>query len=146
MQRDELPAVVTVGGYEFTHQTARLWTELDSGAVVRLVNKRSGRHQGWLVPDRPGGCEPERIGVNTLLKGMGPVLDAVRDGTVFEVFDGNARQVKGYLCWTGPEVLAQLQAVIPYRVRSRTGRLIERRMFPLATEAERPAPRRAVLA
>ena len=96
MQRDELPAVVTVGGTEFQHWLGRLWAELESGAVVRIVNKRNGRHRGWLVPERPGGDEPVRVSVNGLLKSVGLHSGRMRDGEVFEMFDHVRGEVRGY--------------------------------------------------
>jgi hypothetical protein len=146
MEREELPAVVTVGGTELTHSIARVWQELESGAVVRVVNKRSGRHRAWIVPELPAGYEAERISVNELLKNAGRVLDDVRDGTCFEVFDHVSRTASGYVIWAAPDCLAALACVIPYTVRTRTGRRVQRDMWPLAVAAERPVSRRAVLA
>ena len=60
MERAQLPAVVTVGGTELQHMLGRLWAELESGAVIHVVDKHQRRHCGWLVPERPAGYEPVR--------------------------------------------------------------------------------------
>jgi hypothetical protein len=147
MNREELPAIVTVGGCEFQHMIGRLWAELESGAVVHIVNKRNGRHRGWLVPERPAGYETVRVSVNTLAKSVGRILDDMRDGAAFEVYDHVRGVARGYLVWAPPDCLAALGwgVSIPYFRRGRTGRLLQRDIYPLAVESEPPSRRREAL-
>jgi hypothetical protein len=133
--REELPAVVTVGGYELQHGLGRLWAELESGAVIHVVAKNSGLHRAWLVPELPAGFEAERITCNELTRRVGWALDRVRDGVVFEVFDGSRRMVRGYLMLTPPDCLARLDIALQYTHRTRGGRVVLSEFRPTGVRA-----------
>jgi len=148
MERAEMPAVLTTGIFEFTHKYGRLWHELQHDAVIRLVSLRPGRHRAWITPDPPPGSEPVPIGVNEFVKSLGQHLDDIRGGAVYEIQDSVRHTVLGYAFWSAPDCLAVLECVIPYETRNpRTGRPVQREMYPLAVEAEpSPLARKAVLA
>jgi hypothetical protein len=133
--REELPAVVTVGGYELQHGLGRLWAELVSGAVIHIVAKNSGLHRAWLVPELPDGFETRRITCNELTRRVGWALNQVRDGMCFEVYDGSRRMVRGYLMLTPPDCLARLDIALQYTRRARTGRVVYREFRPTGIEA-----------
>lgn len=140
MRRVELPAIVTVGGTEFQHMLGRLWAELDSGAVVHIVDKHSGRHRGWLIPEPPPGSDPVRAGVAAVTGSVGRILGDVRDGAVFEIFDYVRQVVRGYLTWCAPEPIAALGwgCSLQYTTRVRGGRLVYRDIAPTAVRAVLP--------
>jgi len=75
------------------------------GAAIHVVGLRTGRHRAWLVPELPAGCESERIGVADLGHRVGGVLEEVRDGVTFEIYDFKREQVKGYLMLTPSDAL-----------------------------------------
>jgi hypothetical protein len=140
LERTELPAVVTAGGYDLQHRFGDLCQELDSGAEVHLVGLQTGRHRGWLLRQKPDGSSPERLMVSEMKRSIGLVLELVRDGVVYEVYQGKKREVIGYLTWGPPDCLAQLDLLIPYTQRGPyTART--RHIRPLAVQAE-PVPRR----
>jgi len=142
MEPDNLPAVVTAGGTELQHSTPRLARELGTGAIVHLVQIQSGRHRGWFDSRQPPGCEPERVTVWWLQRNVGKILDDVRDGQVFEIYNTRQRRVLGYLFWSVPEWLARLETSLQYTWRSPAGRVIYRDIDPTATEARPLPPRR----
>jgi hypothetical protein len=143
----ELPAVRTVGIQEFGHSYGQLWHELPAGGVIRLISFRPGRHRCWIAPQPPPGCEPVQVSVFGFARHLGRYLDEIRGGAVIEIYDSVRRVTRGFAFWAATDDLAGLDAVIPYMVRTRTGRVIQHEMFPLAVQAERPAGRRrAVLA
>lgn len=139
LERTELPAVVTAGGYDLQHRFADLCQELETGAEVHLVGLQTGRHRGWLVRDKPGGCVPQRLTVYQMKRNLGSVLEDVRDGISYEVWHGSQRRVIGYLTWVPPECLAQLDVLIPYTQRS-ASRAHTRHIRTLALHAEPVSP------
>ena len=141
----DMPAVITAGGTELQHDTPRLARELDSGAIVHLVQIQSGRHRGWLDSRPPPGSDPERITVWFLQRNVGKILDDVRDGEVFGIFNTRERRVLAYLFWSTPDSLARLETSLQYSYPSRTGRTIYRDIYPLNVQAEPVPPRREVL-
>lgn len=140
---EEIPAVRVVGILEWCHSYGRLWHELESGGVIRLVTKNGGRHRAWIAPEPPPGSEPERIGAAQFTRYLGKYLDNIRGGAVYELRGAGHRTTRGYVFWACPEPLAAVgwSSVIPYTVGTRAGRA-ERAMFPLAVEAEPLPPRR----
>ena len=144
MERENLPAVITAGGTELQHCTPRLCRELGTGAIVHLVQIQSGRHRGWFDSEKPPGSEPERVTVWFLQRNVGKILDALRDGAVYEVYNCKERRVLGYIFWSCPEWLARLDASLQYSFRSWNGRLCYRDIFPTAAEAVPLPPRRHV--
>lgn len=136
-----MPAVVTAGGTELQHGTPRLARELDSGAVVHLVQIQTGRHRGWFDSRQPPGSDPQRVTVWWLQRNVGKILDDVRNGEVFELYNTKERRVLGYLFWSVPEWLARLETSLQYTFRSWNGRTVYRDIDPTATEA-RPVPPR----
>jgi hypothetical protein len=140
----ELPAVRVVGIAEFGHRYGQLWHELESGGVIRLVSTRPGLHRAWIDPEPPPGSEPEPVGVCAFAHHLGRYLDDIRGGAVYAIHDGVRHVTRGFAYWSTPDSLASLgwSAVIPYTVRTRTGRVVQRDMFPLAVTAEPPPSRR----
>jgi hypothetical protein len=139
MERKEMPAVITTGGTELAQTTQRVARELETGAIVHLMHIQTGRHRGWLSAQKPPGSEPEQITVWGLHRSVGKVLDRVRDGEVFELYNARERRIVGYLFWSTPEILVRLETSLQYTWRSRSGRTIFRDIDPTATEA-RPVP------
>jgi len=131
-----LPAVVTMGVRETAQHSSRVWAELVSGAVVHVVDKRTGRTRGWVVPEPEDGSQPERIGCQELATRFGFYLEQVRDGYVFEIFDRNADTVRGYLQWAPPDPIARIDAALQFasrRTRYGPGRM--RSVWPAETVA-----------
>ncbi len=141
-----MPAVITAGGTHLQNSTPRLARELESGAIVHVVQIQTGRHRGWFTADQPPGSEPERVTAWAMHRAVGKILDDVRAGEVFEVYNARERRVLGYLFWSAPEWLARLETSLQYSFRSRSGRVIYRDIYPLATDAVPLPPRRGVLA
>lgn len=141
MEHENLPAVVTAGGTQLQHETPRLARELDSGAIVHLVQIQTGRHRGWFSADQPPGSEPERVNIYWLQKSVGKILDDVRDGAVYEIYNSKEHRVLGYLFWSCPEWLARLETSLQYSFRAWNGRAIYRDIDPTAIQA-RPLPPR----
>ena len=123
-----LPAVITMGVHEFQRSMSRAWHELESGAVVCLVNKRAGLERAWVWPERPPGAgAPEPVTCSMLREHLGQVFELVRLGTVFEVRDerganqyrghGQEAIVRGYLTWDRPPGIARLDAALQYATR-----------------------------
>lgn len=118
------PVVVTFGSYALQAQRAQLWAALDAGAAVHLVNLRSGVHRGWLTAGCEPGYETTPIGCGALGAHMGEVLEAVRNGTTFEITDHQAGEVRGYLTWCPPRPIAEDPALtLRYMTRARRGTL-----------------------
>jgi hypothetical protein len=140
MERVELPAIVTAGGYDLNHCLAKLCQEVEAGAAVHLMSEQTGRHRGWITAEKPPGCEPERITVAQFQRTMGCRLDDLRFGIVYELWHGTRRRVLGYLSWTPPECLAVLDVSLQYTYKGKSGRRIFRDIRPLAVQAE-PVPR-----
>ena len=97
----DAPVVVTFGSHALQAQRAHLWAALDAGAAVHLVNLASGVHRGWLTAECEPGYEVTRIGCRTLGGQMGQVLEAVREGTTYEIHDHQTGQTRD----TSPGVL-----------------------------------------
>jgi hypothetical protein len=136
MDKAWLPAVVTLGCREASANLGRVWAELASDAVVHVVDKRTGRHRGWIVPELETGYLARRAGCQDIARQLGGYLEAVRDGEVFEVFDHQAGTVRGYLQWCPPDPIARLDAAIQFAARrSRTGRTKLRNIWPLEVTA-----------
>jgi hypothetical protein len=133
-----------VGIYEFSHSFGQVWPELGRGTVFRLVNLTGGRHRAWIAAEPPDGCDPERTGPGELIRHLGARMEDVREGTVLEIWGGEARGALGYMFWSAtPEIIAAGEAQ-ELEARSRYG-LVRRRMDTLGVEAEPvPSRRRAV--
>ena len=131
----DAPVVVTFGSHALQAQRAHLWAALDAGAAVHLVNLASGVHRGWLTAECEPGYEVTRIGCRTLGGQMGQVLEAVREGTTYEIHDHQTGQTRGYLTWCPPRAIADDPEVsLAYHARRRQGRLTRmlRSEFPTA--------------
>ena len=76
-----------------------------------------------------------------LQRNVGKILDDVRDGAVYEIYNCKERRILGYLFWSCPEWLARLETSLQYTTRSQTGRVIYRDIYPLAVQAEFPRRR-----
>ena len=77
-----------------------------------------------------------------LQRNVGKILDSLRDGAVYEIYNTRERRVLGYLFWSAPEWLASLGPTsLQYSFRSWNGRTVYRDIYPTATEAV-PVPRR----
>ena len=127
--------VVTFGSHALQAQRAELWAALDAGAAIHLVNLTSGVHRGWLTAECEPGYEPVRIGCRQLGAHMGQLLEDVRSGTTFEVYDHQTSQVRGYLTWCPPRVIAEdPEASLSYHLKRRQGKLTRmlRAEFPTA--------------
>jgi hypothetical protein len=133
--------VVTFGSHALQAQRAQLWAALEAGAAIHLVNLASGVHRGWLTANIDPGYEVKRIGCRQLGARMGQILEAVREGTTYEVVDHQTGDVRCYLTWCPPDAIAQDPGVsLAYQVRRQQGtkaRLV-REEFPsvTATRAE----------
>ena len=79
-----------------------------------------------------------------MTKSVGRILDDLRDGIVYEVFDHVRHRVRGYLLWAVPDCLASLDSSLLYTTRTRSG-LVYRDIRPLAVESVIPGRRKAVL-
>ena len=131
MDRNVLPTVVTVGVREAQASLGRVWTELADGCAVHVVDKRTGRHRGWLVRDLEDGYQPRRVGCENAARRFGGYLAAVRDGDVFECYDHHASQVRGYIQWCAPDAIARLDTAIRFAGRrTRGGRVPVRTIRP----------------
>ena len=138
----KLPEIELAGGQAFQHELLRLCRNVAAGKIVRLIHVQTGRHRGWFLRSRPPGCEPVRITIYQLGRGIGGILEDVRDGQVYQVWNGTEHRTVGYLFWSAPEWLAGLAgAPFTYSYRSKSGRVIRRDFYPLAVVAE-PVPRR----
>jgi hypothetical protein len=137
-----LPEIEISGGGAFQHHLPDLARKVEYGKIVRLVDLRTGRHRGWFTRESPEGCEPVRVTVYQLGRTMGTILDEVRSGQVFQVWNARSCRVVGYIAWCPPEWLALLADMpFAYVFRTRSGGVIRREMRPLAVEAEpSPAP------
>ncbi len=118
MERDHLPAVITRGGTALQHDTPGLARELDSGAIVHLVQIQTGRHRGWFAAEAPPGSDPVRVTVWALHRTVGRVLDDVRGGEVFEVVNVKEGRTLGFLFWCAPEWLARQGVSLQYSGRA----------------------------
>lgn len=125
------------GGSAFQHELPRLCRSVQGGKIVRVVSLQTGRHRSWFLRSRPPGCEPVRVTIYQLGRCIGKVLDSVRDGAVFQVWNGNDHRTVGYLSWSAPEWLAEMAgAPFTYTYRAKSGRVIERDFYPLSVQAE----------
>lgn len=119
---DEL-TVVTFGSRALQSQRAQLWAALSAGAAVHLVNLLSGVHRGWLTATCEPGYEVTRIGCHQLGARVGQILEDVRNGTTFEVYDHQTGETRCYLTWCPPRAIAEApdapQSLLSYRVATR---------------------------
>jgi hypothetical protein len=136
---DELPAeVITLGTREVQHERARIWAELASGAVIHVVDRKMGRHKGWIVPSPEPGYQAVPVSCAEFGRRTGTLLDRARDGEVFEITDyaSGGPVIRGYLQWCPAEPLARLRAVLTFaKRRTRTGRVPLARILPTELEA-----------
>jgi hypothetical protein len=142
-----LPEIEISGGSAFQHELPRLCRKVAAGKIVRVVHLQTGRHRAWFLRSRPPGSSPERVTIYQLGRGIGGILEDIRDGQVVEVWNGNDHRTVGYLFWSAPEWLALLaDAPMTYTYRSKSGRVIRRDFYPLAVQAEPVTRRRRELA
>ena len=142
------PEIELAGGTALQHNLRDLCRKVHRGRIIRLIHVQTGRHRAWFLRSRPEGCEPERITLHELAGSIGRVLDDIRDGTVYQVWNGTEHRTVGYLSWSAPEWLCELLGSAPmtYVYRSKSGREIRRDFYPLAVRAEPVPRRRGVLA
>ncbi len=143
-----LPAVIMLGGFDFQHRQARVWAEVASTALVRVVHKQTRRHRAWVTASPPPSVNGNlrRVTATEVARRTGAVLDQVRGGAVLEVVRGHEhRDSLGHVtsracaCASGPpgEVLGfifyerppQLDGIpdgaLPYRLTGSRGGLVE---------------------
>jgi hypothetical protein len=139
VEKNWLPAVVTMGVRETCTNMARVWCELASDAVVLIMDKRTMRKRGWIMAELENGCQAtERVGCEELTRRFGYYLEQARDGFVFEIFDMHTGAVRGYLKRRGPESIERLDAALQgVGRRTRTGRTPLRNILP--DETVRPS-------
>ena len=135
------------GGSAFQHELTRLCGLVQRGKIVRVVHLQTGRHRAWFTRERPGGCEPVRVTIYELGRIVGRMFDEIRDGAVYEVWNGNEHRTVGYLSWAADEWLAELLAncALTYTYKAKSGRVIKRDFYPLAVQAGPVPPRREAL-
>jgi hypothetical protein len=139
----KLAEIEMSGGSAFQHNLPALCRSVQGGKVVRLIHVQTGRHRGWFTRERPGGCEPVRVTIYQLGRSVGRIFDDIRDGAVYQVWNGRECRVVGYIAWCCPEWLELLaDAPMTYSYRSKSGRLISRDFYPLDTEAQPLPPRK----
>jgi hypothetical protein len=143
----KLPEIEMTGGSAFQHELPRLCRSVQGGKIVRIVSLQTGRHRAWFLRSRPPGCDPVRVTIYQLGRSIGGILEDVRDGAVYQVWNGNEHRPVGYLSWTCPEWLCELAgAPMTYTYKAKSGREIRRDFYPLAVQAEPVPPRTEVLA
>src|SRR5438046_3183125 len=135
-----LPEIEITGGSAFQHHLPELCRKVRRGKTVRLVHLQTGRHRAWFTRSRPPGSDPERITIYEPGRCVGRIFDEVRDGQVFQVWNGRDHRPVGYLYWAAPEWLELLaDAPMTYVYKARSGRVIRRDFYPLSVVAE-PVP------
>ncbi len=63
--RTEWPPFVTIGGNQLHQNFGKVLAEVASGAIVRIIDKRTGACRGYIVP--PGELPAELRGAEDLL-------------------------------------------------------------------------------
>lgn len=143
MTRAKLAEIELAGGTSFQHNLPDLCRKVQRGKVVRVIHLQTGRHRAFFSRERPPGCEPVRITIYELGRAVGKIFDDIRDGTVYQIWNGRDHQVVGYLAWTCPPWLELLaDAPMSYTYRARSGQVISRDIYPLHVQAEPLPPRR----
>jgi hypothetical protein len=124
-----MPAVITMGGTEFQHDFRRVWAELDSGGVVRVVNISTGRLKAWVTPECPPGFTAGQVVTKSprqAVHSIGELLDAAALGGCTEVKSGRG---SFYVHRVMPQALAPVEEILPGVVtRTSHGRTLERQV------------------
>jgi hypothetical protein len=109
---DRMPAVVDFGGQQFQHKFSRVWDELDSGAVVRVINLTTGRLRAWVTLSPPPGAAPVRRSTWYAVHHIGELLDAAMTGGCTEVRD-HARGRSLFVHRVMPAALVPVKDILP---------------------------------
>jgi hypothetical protein len=143
---ESAPALIDMVMTDIRQHAARVWAELESGAVVRALRMRVGgsRHfrlecRGWLTRVRPtGASEVQRRTPRALREHLGVLLDGCARGETYEFFreaDGTGPpMVIGYLSAEAPECYAAMPLPSARPRRASTAR----DMLPVPGEEPRP--------
>jgi hypothetical protein len=133
MDEPRMPAVIDFGVQQMQHQFARIWRELASGAVVRIIDRRSGRQKAWITSARPPGASSAvMVNVNYAIHHVGELLDAAMLGQVTQVVD-QVRDRRMYVHRRMPAALVPVAKILPpVRTghRAPDGQEIEREVIP----------------
>jgi hypothetical protein len=141
---ESAPALIDMVMTDIRQHAARVWAELESGAVVRALRMRvnGSRHfrlecRGWFTRTRPpGASEVQRRTPRAVREHLGMLLDGCARGETHEFFreaDGTGPpMVIGYLSAEAPECYAAMP--LPSARVTRHGR----EMLPVPGEEPRP--------